>query len=118
VSDVFTVRSAWNRAVEGGKYLRATLEQQLPVAAYELDVLGSASRRARRARMVARHAPTKLRLREKRTDKTTWLAVHAVWVREEGTTPEGEKPLDWLLFTNALASRGRPPGTAGAAAGV
>jgi hypothetical protein len=52
--------------------------------------------------MVARHAPTKLRLRDKRTGKTTWLAVHAVWVREEGTTPEGEKPLDWLLFTNAL----------------
>jgi len=97
----FTVRSAWDRVVDGGQYLRATLEQQNPVAAYELDVPGRATRKARRARMVARHAPTKLRLRDRRTDKTTWLAVHAVWVREEGTTPEGEKPLDWLLFTNA-----------------
>jgi len=91
---LFTVRSAWNRVVEGGQYLRATLEQQIPVAAYELDVPGRATRKARRARMVARHVPTKLRLRDRRTDKTTWLAVHAVWVREERTTPEGEKPLD------------------------
>jgi hypothetical protein len=97
----FTVRSAWDRVVDGGQFLRATLERQLPVAAYDLDVPGRATREARHARMIARHAPTKLRLRDRRTNKTTWLAVHAVWVREEGTTPEGEKPLDWLLFTNA-----------------
>src|SRR5262249_34187457 len=32
--------------------------------------------------------------------RITRLRVTAVWAREEGTTPVGEDPLDWLLFTN------------------
>jgi len=26
--------------------------------------------------------------------------VNVVWAREEGTTPGGEEPIDWLLYTN------------------
>lgn len=97
----FTVRSAWDRVIDGGEYLRASLERQVPVGAYELDVPAGDVRKARRARMVSRYATTKLRLRDRRTNQVTLLDVNAVWVREEGTTPEGDKPLDWLLLTNA-----------------
>src|SRR5262249_12128853 len=42
-----------------------------------------------------------LRLRDKRTSKAFPLRVRVVWVHEQGTTPHGEKPLDWMLLTNA-----------------
>ena len=50
--------------------------------------------------MVVRAAPLTVRLRDRRTSKVTWLPLTAVWVREEGTTPAGESPIDWLLYTN------------------
>jgi hypothetical protein len=65
-----------------------------------LDVKARAGRRARKARMVVRVARVALRLRDQKTDRITRLEVNAVWAREEGTTPAGEEPLDWLLFTN------------------
>ncbi len=102
---LFTVRASWNRVIQATgrdkQYLRAHLATQQPIGSYEIDVPGNAGRTARRARLVMRCAEVSLRLRDRRTSKYQWLAVRAVWVREEGTTPKGEEPLDWLLLTNA-----------------
>ncbi|MDO8680916.1 MAG: IS4 family transposase [Acidobacteriota bacterium] len=102
---LFTVRSSWDRAVEATgrdkQYLRAHLAEQRPIGSYEIDVPGNAKRTARRARMVMRAAEVTLRLRDRSTSKIHGFDVRVVWVREEGTTPKGEKPLDWLLLTNA-----------------
>src|SRR5258706_1273570 len=89
-------------ALENGD--RSRLRVQLALAPksgeYVLDVKARAGRRARKARMVVRVARVALRLRDQKTDRITRLEVNAVWAREEGTTPAGEEPLDWLLFTN------------------
>jgi hypothetical protein len=102
---LFTVRSSWDRAIEATghdkQHLRAHLAQQRPIGSYEIDVPGNARRTGRRARMVMRAAPVRLRLRDRRTEKVRWFDVNVVWVREEGTTPKGERALDWLLLTNA-----------------
>jgi hypothetical protein len=50
--------------------------------------------------MVVRYSAITLRLADKRTGRISKLSVWAVWAREEGSNPNGEKPLDWLLFTN------------------
>jgi hypothetical protein len=104
----WTVRSNADRSIEleGGDraQLRAELERHKPQGSYLLDVSGRAKRSARRARMVVRTARVTLRLRDRRTNRITRFAVTAVWAREEGTTPAGEDPIDWLLFTNHPAS--------------
>lgn len=100
----FTVRSSWDRAVEAtGKdqpYLRATLEGQQPACSYRLDVTEGPNRTKRTAHMVLRVMRVTLRLKDKRTKRFESLPLTAVWVREEGTTPNGERPIDWLLYTN------------------
>jgi len=104
----FTVRSAWNRVCEGSgrskHYLRERIAGTRAIATYDLDVPGSARRKARRARMVMRATKVTLRLRDKQTKKIRLLTVNVVWVRERRTTPRGEKPLDWMLLTNAPIS--------------
>jgi Transposase DNA-binding/Transposase Tn5 dimerisation domain len=101
----FTVRSAWDRALEGigrdKQYLRAHMAASLAIGSYDLDVPGNGGRKARRACMVLHAAQVTLRLRDKRTDRRHPLRVRVVWVHEQGTTPQGEKPLDWMLLTNA-----------------
>jgi hypothetical protein len=102
----FTVRASWDRVVESQgqdrQYLRATLERQKPWGSYTLDVPARSHRNERAARMVVRAMPVTVRLidQRRRDKKPTWLPLTAVWVREEGTTPAGEAPLDWLLYTN------------------
>jgi Transposase DDE domain len=101
----FTVRSAWDRVVtDTGRdkhYLRAQMAATPSTTSYELDVPASAKRKARRAHMVLRAANMTLRLQDKRNGRKHLLPVHVVWVREHGTTPRGEKPIDWMLLTNA-----------------
>jgi hypothetical protein len=101
----FTVRSAWDRVLEATgrdkQYLRAHMAESLAIGSYDLDVPANAGRKARRACMVMHAAEVTLRLRDKRTDKRHPLRVRVVWVHEQGTTPQGEKPLDWMLLTNA-----------------
>jgi hypothetical protein len=101
----FTVRSAWDRvlAVAGRnkQYLRAHMAASPAVGSYDLDVPANGRRTARRARMVMHAAEVTLSLRDKRTDKRHALRVRVVWVHEQATTPPGDKPLDWMLLTNA-----------------
>jgi hypothetical protein len=82
----------------GGK-LRAALERKQPEAVYMLDVPGGSKRKARKARMVLRFGEVTLKLRNQWTNSTYEAPLFAVWATEEGTTPPGEKPLDWLLLT-------------------
>lgn len=101
----WTVRGNADRSIEleGGdkEMLRAELSRQSIAGTYDLDVVARAGkRRARKARMAVRVAQVVLRLRDRKTSAITRLSVTAVWAREEGTTPAGEDPLDWLLYTN------------------
>jgi hypothetical protein len=102
--ELFTVRSSWDRLVEASghdkQYLRQQLALEAPGGEYILDVSGGPKRTARHARMVVRWSRVALRLRDKWSKTERRLELSAVWAREEGTTPAGEKPLDWLLLTN------------------
>ena len=50
--------------------------------------------------MHVRISQVALCLRIEQTRYERLLPVYVVWVREVGTTPDGEQPLDWLLLTN------------------
>ena len=102
----FTVRGSWNRLIEATgndkQYLRQWLDRQAPGGEYLLDVAAGPKRTARQARMVVRWGSVVLCLRNARGKAKRPLKVCAVWAREEGTCPAGEKPLDWLLLTNVV----------------
>jgi len=102
----YTVRSSWNRllvARSGGRrrYLRSVMAKAPAVAHYAVEVQAAPSRRARAARMRVRAERVTLLLRDRYANKSWPLELNAVWATEVGTTPAGEKPLDWMLFTNA-----------------
>jgi hypothetical protein len=100
----WTVRGNVDRSIElqGGdtSTLRTELARQSTSGSYALQVVARPGRRAREARMVVRVAQVVLRLRDRKSDRITRLAVTAVWAREEGTAPAAEDPIDWLLYTN------------------
>jgi hypothetical protein len=101
----FTVRSSWDRLLAGEgdrQYLRARMASTTPLGSYELDVPERFARQARRAKMIIHAARVTLLLREKMNGKKPRpLVVNVVWTHEVGTTPPGEKPLNWMLLTNA-----------------
>lgn len=105
----WTVRGNADRSIEleGGDIgkLRSELARQSVSGTYPLPVVARPKRRAREARMVVRLAQVVLRLRDKKNGRISKLAVTAVWAREEGTTPAGEDPIDWLLYTNHPVER-------------
>jgi hypothetical protein len=82
----------------GGKLQHALLSEPIE-AVYTIEVRGGPKRKARKARMVLRFQEVTLKLRDQWTNRGYETPVFAVWAREEGTTPLGEKPLDWLLLT-------------------
>jgi hypothetical protein len=82
----------------GGKLRPALL--QMPVeATYALDVVGGPRRKTRTAHMTLRFRELTLQLRHQWTNARFSAPFFAVLAREEGTTPPGEKPLEWLLLT-------------------
>lgn len=100
----WTVRGNADRSIEledgDTTTLRTFLAQTAPVGSYELAVTATQKRTARRARMTVHIGRARLRLRDARTHKITPLEVSVAWAREDGTTPAGEDPIDWLLYTN------------------
>ena len=100
----WTVRGNQDRSIEledGNKdLLRSQMAARAATSDYELEVAARPGRRGRTARMVLRVAQVVLRLRDKKSSHITRLPVNVVWAREEGTTPPGETPIDWLLFSN------------------
>jgi hypothetical protein len=105
----FTVRGAYDRRVilASGKktYLRALVLGQTVVSRYDLAVAPGPQRQARTANMEIRACQATLDFRNKRTDRHFSKKLNVVLARERGTTPAGEKPIEWLLLTN------RPVGT-------
>lgn len=107
----FTIRGHHDRRVrlaDGSKtFLRKLVCAQAVKGRYELPVPGCSHRAARIAKMVVRACEVTLDFRDKRTKRRFPKTVNVVWTREEGTTPAGEKPIDWLLLTNRpITSRG------------
>ena len=100
----FIVRAHVDRVTLDGAQatqLRPFLRRAPIVGSYDLDVPARPKRTARQAKMVMRSAHVVLSLRDAATRrKIGVLALQAVWVSEEGTTPAGEAPLDWLLLTS------------------
>jgi hypothetical protein len=100
----FTIRGHHNRRLclpDGRKgYLREVLEQQPEVRTYQLSVTAGYRRRAREATMVVRTCSVVLDFRDKATNRHFPKEVTVVLTREQGTTPAGEKPIEWMLLTN------------------
>jgi hypothetical protein len=101
----FTVRSSRNRRLADStpgrpKLLRNKLAKAPVYAELRVDVAAGHGRTAHSALLVVRAATVVLELRDPWSKKCRPLSVQAVWVHERGTTPRGEKPLDWLLLTN------------------
>lgn len=100
----FTVRGNHDRRVilEDGRqtHLRDVLAQQPMLTHYELQVSGAPKRTARVANMAVQACSMTLDFRDKRTSKHFTKQVNVVLAREQGTTPAGEKPIEWLLLTN------------------
>jgi hypothetical protein len=50
--------------------------------------------------MVVRACRVTLDIRDKRTSQRSTMEINVVQAVERGTTPRGEKPIKWTLFTN------------------
>lgn len=105
----FTVRGNHDRRVilPNGKkiHLRRLLNSHPVVSRYSLSVAAGPHRQGRTANMLVRACEATLDFQDKRTGRHFPKTVNVVLAREAGTTPAGEKPIDWLLLTN------RPVGT-------
>jgi len=99
----FTVRGSWNRRICGQKtrrYVRDHLGKAKVALRYELEIPEGHNRSARTARLQVRAASVQLNVSH------DWQAQREnprlnVLLIQERRTPSGEKPLDWLLYTNA-----------------
>jgi len=101
----FIVRSSWDRSVEvegrRGLHLRSSLSTLPVLGRPEVPISATAKRAARTARMELRATAMTLLMRSEHGRKTLLRArVQVVQAREVGTTPVGEKPLEWTLLTN------------------
>jgi transposase Tn5 family protein/transposase-like protein len=100
----FTIRASWKRRVllpDGSKaHLWPLLEQQPVMTTYALEVRAAPRRAVRRANMVVRACKVALDVRDKRTSERSLVDINVVQAIEHGTTPVGEKPIQWTLLTN------------------
>jgi hypothetical protein len=112
----FTVRAAHDRAVSAAlekresairprhrykqRHLRAEMSRRPSYARCEIDVATGLHRAARKARLVVRIQRLSLRMTRDDSHNVDVVPINVVWVREVATTPNGEQPLDWMLFTN------------------
>ena len=100
----FTVRGRHDRRVlrpSGEKtLLRTLLNEQSVVRRCSLSVTAGPNRAERTACMGIRACSAALDFRDRLTGRRFNKTVNVVLVREEGTTPAGEKPIEWLLLTN------------------
>jgi len=91
-------RDGQDESEPGGKLFDALARSPVD-ATYELEVPAGPSRRGRTATMSVRSANVTLLLRDQRSGQRHPAPLYAVWVRETGTTPDGEKPIEWILLT-------------------
>jgi Transposase DNA-binding/Transposase Tn5 dimerisation domain len=103
--ELFTVRSCWDRRLktapdEPRVYLRETMRQARRRYVSYIDVPAGPGRRARRARLEVSASSVVLDLKNGWGHTRYKRALNVVLVRERGTTPSGEKPIDWQLLTS------------------
>lgn len=99
---MFTVRSSYERTIElSGRQrkLWATLRRQPVLGHIEGLVPPGEERIARAARLELRAITTNVRIRN-RAQGERWERLSCVRIREVGTTPTGEKPIEWKLLSN------------------
>lgn len=100
----FTVRSQYNRLLKTGEpdrqYLRQKLHCRRSMGEYELAIPRRRNQAARRARLSVRCGTYTLAIQNKWNRQVIPLRVNAIWVREVGTIPRGQTPLQWILLTN------------------
>jgi hypothetical protein len=95
-----TVRAEYDRhLVSDGErdYLWRRVEAEEPWCAYSLPVVAD-GRAQRTAHMLVRGASVDIGVAIPQWGKAT-VPMWAVLAREEGTTPEGEQPIEWMLLT-------------------
>jgi hypothetical protein len=92
-------RRLWTDGDSPRRYLRSWMASQPVHGCQVMRVPGSAKRQARLATLMVRTARVELDLHNDRGHQRRRAPVWAVYVREDGTTPPGEAPLDWLLLT-------------------
>jgi hypothetical protein len=95
-----TVRAEYDRrlASKPREYLWQRVESQPPCGAYSLDVVGSNQHAARTAHMVLRYARVEIGVLIPGVGKAP-VPLWAVLAIEEGTAPDAEQPLEWMLLT-------------------
>jgi hypothetical protein len=80
--------------------LRAVLAKQPVAMTAKLQVRAAPSRTGRSANLAIRTCTVTLQVRDKRKNHRTPMSINVVHAREQGTTPPGEKPIEWTLLTN------------------
>ena len=100
----FTIRSGRNRRVRlpngRGSKLRAMLAKQPVAMTAGLEVRAAPNRKGRTATLAIRACTVTLLVRDKRWNQRAPMSVNVVQAREHGTTPPGERPIEWTLLTN------------------
>jgi hypothetical protein len=96
-----TVRAAQDRTLfdAGGRCLRSEVLAHQSKHTYRFNVVGGHKRAARCALMELRFCPVVLQLPVRSGAAGVPVPLYAVHVREFGTTPAGEEPIEWLLLT-------------------
>jgi hypothetical protein len=102
---LFTVRAARDRRLYRAedrerRYLWQQLESEPVLGRYELAVQAGPGRQGRTASIEVRAAEVVLDLKEYYSKRHHRAPVWAVLAREVGSTPTGEKPIEWLLLTS------------------
>lgn len=99
-----TVRAAHDRRILGEDdergHLWATLRGVAAAGTCTVEIPGRSGRKARTANLAIRYQPVRLDPNEVRNKTRHPIAIFAVLATEEGTTPEGETPLEWMLLTS------------------
>jgi hypothetical protein len=101
----FTIRTNAIRKIFLGGAARSTrhvLRKQHVLGRIWVDLEQNRHRSARRARLHLRAIRATVILRDRHEKRRRRAEMTIVWAREAGTTPRGQKPLDWVLFTNRL----------------
>lgn len=104
----FIIRAAWNRRLSGaGKaYLWPTVAGSSLAATYAQPVPAGPRRQVRTAHMEVRSEKVSVRLRDRWNKTVRHAELWAVQAREVGTTPVGEKPIEWMLWTTCAVTTG------------
>jgi hypothetical protein len=85
------------------RYIRDRLVRSKALGCNALDVSAGHRRAARVAHMEVRAVQVTLVIQDRYAKKQSLFTVNVVHAVERGTTPSGEKPLDWMLLTNLPA---------------